>query len=54
MLKNKLTAFERNPSFGDVLIKLDRLNLSVYNEGWYKLFKQSKPTIPSTESLSFA
>ena len=54
VLKNKLSGFERNPSFGDVLVKLDTLNLSVYNQGWYKLFKQSTNTIPSTESLSYS
>ncbi len=52
-VKEKGGSFDKNPSLGVAVVKLDNLDLSKHTSGWYKLFMQSAIEYGSTESLAF-
>lgn len=51
LIKEKCSGFDRNPCLGEVVVKLDNLDLGSRTTGWYKLFKESATEFGSTESL---
>ena len=51
MVKEHLGNFERSRCLGEIIIKLDGLNLTSYTLGWYRLFAQSAVELGSSESV---
>jgi len=51
MVKEHVGNFERSRCLGEIVIKLDGLNLTSYTLGWYRLFAPFTVELGSAESL---
>jgi len=51
MVKEHVGNFERSRCLGEIIIKLDGLNLTTYTLGWYRLFAPSTVELGSAESV---
>jgi len=51
MVKEYVGNFERSRCLGEIIIKLDGLNLTSYTLGWYRLFAPSTVELGSAESV---
>ena len=51
MVKEHMGNFERSRCIGEIIIKLDGLNLTSYTLGWYRLFAPCTVELGSAESL---
>ena len=51
LVKEHLGSFERSRCLGEVIIKLDGLNLTTYTLGWYRLFAPFVVDLGSVESV---
>ena len=51
MVKEHVGNFERSRCLGEIVIKLDGLNLTTYTLGWYRLFAPYTVELGSAESL---
>jgi len=51
MVKEHVGNFERSRCLGEIIIKLDGLNLTSYTLGWYRLFAPFTVELGSAESL---
>lgn len=50
-VKERKAGFDKGRCLGELLIKLDNLNLTTYTTGWYRLFKDSLIEIGSSDSI---